>query len=135
MSDASPGGPSRGLRGALHALFAALLGLVETRLSLVSLELDEGMERVVARLVLVLVAALCFAFALFATSALVVALFWETNRIAALCGVALVYAVIGLVALWRLAALRKAAGPPFAETIAQFARDRAWLSGKPGDDK
>ena len=49
-----------------------------------------------------LVATLAFAFALLAASALVVVLFWDTYRIAALCGVTIVYLLIGVAAaLWR----------------------------------
>jgi uncharacterized membrane protein YqjE len=130
-----PGRPSRGLRGAVEALGGALLGLVHTRLSLAAVELDEVRERAVERLVIVLVAVLCFAFAVLGASALIVVAFWDTNRIAALCVLILGYVAIGLFALWRLAARGKAERPPFAETIAQFERDRVWLTGKPGQDK
>jgi uncharacterized membrane protein YqjE len=123
------------LRGAVSALVGALLGLLHTRLSLMAVELDELRDRTLDRAVTVLVAVLCFGFAVFGASALVVIAFWETNRVAALCGVILAYLVIGLLALWRLSAMGKDERPPFAETIAQFERDRAWLTGKPGDDK
>ncbi len=86
-------------------------------------------------MVIVLVAVLAFAFALFGASALVVVAFWDTNRIAALCGVTLAYLAIGLVALWRLSVLGRTDAPPFAATLAELERDRAWLAGKPGDDK
>jgi uncharacterized membrane protein YqjE len=130
-----PGRPSRGLRGAVDALGGALIGFLHTRLSLAALELDEMRERTVERLIIVVVAALCFAFAVFGASVLVVVIFWETNRIAALSMVILAYVAIGLIALWRLSARGRTERPPFAETIAQFERDRVWLTGKPGDDK
>ena len=135
MSGGTPGGTSRGLRGAARGLGSALLELLHTRLSLASVEFDEARARALDRLVVVIIAVIAFAFALVGASALVVVAFWETNRIAALCGVILVYLVIGSIALWRLSLLGKDATPPFAETIAQFERDRAWLSGKPGADK
>ena len=130
-----PGRPSRGLRGAIEALGGAVLGLLHTRLELVAVELDEVRERAIGRLVFVLVAVLCFAFALLGASALVVVAFWDSNRIAALSIVILVYVAIGLFALWRLAARNRAERPPFAETIAQFERDRVWLAGKAGEDR
>jgi uncharacterized membrane protein YqjE len=135
VSGSAPGGSSRGLRAAVEALGGALMGLVHTRLSLIAVEFDEARERTVSRLIIVFVAVLCFAFALLGASALVVIAFWETNRIAALSGVILAYLVIGLVALWRLSLRAKTDAAPFAETIAQFERDRAWLAGKPGDDR
>ena len=135
VSGVPPGRPSRGLRGAVEALGGALLGLLHTRLSLAAVELDEARERAVERLIIILVAVLCFAFAVLGASALVVVAFWDTNRIAALCIVILVYVAIGLFALWRLAVRGRTDRPPFAETIAQFERDRVWLAGKGADDR
>jgi uncharacterized membrane protein YqjE len=121
------------LRGAVEALGGAILGLLHTRLELAAVELDEVRERAIGRLVFVLVAVLSLGFAVLGASALVVVAFWDTNRIAALSIVILVYVAIGLFALWRLAAHSKTERPPFAETIAQFERDRVWLAGKGGD--
>jgi uncharacterized membrane protein YqjE len=135
VNGGAPGGSSRGLRGAVNALGGALLGLVHTRLSIAALELDEARERTIASVVTVAIAVLAFSFAVLGASALVVIAFWETNRIAALCGVIVVYLLIGFLAMWRLSVRAKADGPAFAETIAQFERDRAWFAGKPGDDK
>lgn len=135
MSDGAPGGTSRGLRGAVGALGGALLELVHTRLSLAALEFDEARDRTIASLVFVAVAILAFGFALLGASFLVVIAYWETNRIAALVGVILTYVLIGCLALWRLSVRAKADGPVFAETIAQFERDRAWFTSKPGDGR
>ena len=135
MSDGAPGGSSRGLRGKVDALGGALLGLLHTRLSLAALEFEEARYRTVAGLVTVAIAVLSFSFAVLGASALVVIAYWETNRIGALCGVILAYLLIGVVAMWRLSVRGKTDGQPFAETIAQFERDRAWLTGKPGDPK
>ena len=66
---------------------------------------------------------------------LVVVLFWDTHRIAALCAVTIVYALLGLVALWRLAVQRKAETPAFAATLAELERDREWLASRFGGDK
>ena len=129
-----PGRPSRGLRGAVGALGGAILGLLHTRLELAAAELDELRGRSIERLVFVLVAVLALSFAVLGASALVVVAFWDTNRIAALSIVILVYVAVGLFALWRLAARSRTDRPPFAETIAQFERDRVWLAGKAGEE-
>jgi len=123
----------RGLKGAAADLAAALLGLGQTRLELVAVEFEEARARTTQNLALVMVAALCFAFALLAASLLVVVLFWDTHRIAALCGVAVVYALVGLLAVWRLAERRKPHAPAFAATLAELERDRAWLASRFGD--
>jgi uncharacterized membrane protein YqjE len=132
VSDGTSGGSKQGLRGALARLGAAVLGLVHTRLELAAVELDEERARTVDRLALVLIAVPCFASALLAASALVVVWLWDTHRIAALSGVTIAYLLIGLVALWRLRVLRHPGSPPFAGTLAELERDRAWIADKLG---
>jgi uncharacterized membrane protein YqjE len=129
-----PGGSGRGLRGALAELGISLLGLARTRLELVAVEFDEVRERTIARLLLLLAAILSLAFALLAASMLVVVVFWDTHPIAALFAVALAYLLIGLFALWRLSVRSQTDAPPFAATLAEFERDRAWLTDRFGGD-
>ena len=135
MTDGTPLGSRRGLRAAMAQFAASLLGLGRTRFELAALEFDEARARTTERLVLALIAGLCFAFALLAASVLVVVLFWDTHRIAALCGVTILYGLLGLVALWRLAVQRKTDPPAFAATLAELERDRAWLASRFGDPK
>ena len=135
MTDGTSPPSRRGLKSAAASLAAALLGLGRTRLELVAVEFEEARARTSRNIALVMVAALCFAFALLAASLLVVAVFWDTHRIAALCGVTILYALLGLLALWRLSARRKTDAPPFAATLAELERDRAWLASRFGEGK
>ena len=133
MSDGTRGSSRRGLSGTLAQLGAALLGLARTRLELVALEVGEVRARATEQLVLNLVAGVFFAFAVLAASALVVVLYWDTYRIAALCGVTIAYVVLGLIALWRLSVKRQAGSASFAGTLAELERDRAWMANEFGD--
>ena len=135
MADGTPPGSRRGLRAAAAQLAGTLLGLGRTRLELAAVEFEEARARAAERLVLVLVAGLCFALVVLAASLLVVALFWDTHRIAALCALTIVYALLGLVALWRIALQRKTEKPAFAATLAELERDREWLASRFGGDK
>ena len=135
MTDGTTPPPRRGLKSAAASLATALLGLGRTRLELVAVEFEEARARTSRNIALVMVAALCFAFALLAASLLVVALFWDTYRITALCGVTIVYALLGLLALWRLSVHRKTDAPAFAASLAELERDRAWLASRFGDGK
>ena len=135
MTDGTSPRVRRDLKGAAADLAAALIGLGQTRLELAAVEFEEARARTTQNLALVMVAALCFAFALLAASLLVVVLFWDTHRIAALCGVTVVYALVGLLAVWRLAERRKPHAPAFAATLAELERDRAWLASRFGDNK
>ena len=135
MTDGTPPGARRGLRVAVAQFAAALLGFGRTRLELAAVEFEEARARAAERLVLVLVAGLCFALAVLVASMLVVALFWDTHRIAALCAVMIVYALLGLVALWRIAEQRKTETPAFAATLAELERDREWLASRFGGNQ
>jgi uncharacterized membrane protein YqjE len=128
VTDGAPGGSGTGLRGALAQLGASLLALLRTRLELAALEFDEVRGRTVNRLVLTLVALSFCAFTVLAASALVVVWFWDTHRIAALVGVTVFFLLVALAALWRLRAHQQASPPPFAATLAELERDRAWLA-------
>jgi len=135
VADGTPPGSRRDLRAAAAQLAETLLGLGRTRLELAAVEFEEARARAAERLVLALVAGLCFALAVLVASMLVVVLFWDTHRIAALCAVTIVYALLGLVALWRLAVQRKSETPAFAATLAELERDREWLASRFGGDK
>ena len=135
MADGTPPGSRRGLRAVAAQLAGTLLGLGRTRLELAAVEFEEARARAAERLVLSLVAGLCFALAVLVASMLVVVLFWDTHRIAALCAVTIVYALLGLVALWRLAAQKKSETPAFAATLAELERDRQWLASRFGGDQ
>jgi len=125
----------RGLRTAAAQLGGTLLGLGRTRLELAAVEFEEARARATERLVHAHIAGLCFALAVLAASMLVVVLFWDTHRIAALCAVTIVYALLGFVALWRLALQKKSEAPAFAATLAELERDREWLANRFGGDK
>ncbi len=129
MSD----GPSGGLSGALARLGESSLEFARTRIQLAALELAEEHERRKDQVLSIGVAAIAFAFALLAASALAVAYFWDTYRLAALAGVTILYALIGVGALWRLDVQRRTAPRPFAATLAELERDRQWLAEQFGD--
>jgi len=127
------GAPSGGLSGAIARLGESALGLVRTRIELAALEFSEEQERRKEQLLLLGVAAIAFAFALFAASAFVVAYYWESYRLAALAGVTILYLLIGVAALWRMEAQGRTTRRPFAATLAELERDRQWLSEQFGD--
>ena len=132
MSDGAPERiePTRGLRRALTRAASAAVELLRTRVELAALEFAEQRERAKLTLVVGVIAATFFAFAILCASALVVLLFWDTHRVAAIAAVTLVHLAIGLGALWRLKAVQREATPPFEQTLAELDRDRRWLAGE-----
>ena len=130
MTADAPPQSRRDLRGAAGRLATALLDAGRTRLELAAVEFEEARARATDNLVLVLVAAAAFGFALLAASMLVVVLFWDSYRIAALVAMTLVYLVIGLFALWRVSEHKRNEPPAFAATLAELERDRAYLASR-----
>lgn len=129
MSDSDDRAPgSDTLPGALSRLADALLGLVRTRMELLSVEYAEERGRVGMQLALVFAGVGCLLFATFFAAFGVVAYFWDSYRIAAIVGVIVFFTLAGVGLLWRRAEIANAAGTPFAATVAELEKDRAALT-------
>ena len=116
------------LRGALAKLADAMLGLLRTRLELVSIEYTEERTRITQHLVLLLAGIGCLLFALLFVAILVIVFFWESYRFPAIIGVILFFAALGGAFLWRRAEMSRGAPLPFAATVAEIEKDRAALA-------
>lgn len=116
------------LPGALSRLTDSLLGLLRTRVELLSIEYTEERGRVGMQLALIFAGVGCLLFAMFFAAFGVIAWFWDSYRIGAIVGVILFFVVAGAALLWRRAEVAKAAGTPFAATVAEFEKDRAALT-------
>lgn len=125
MSDS----PSPGVKEALGALGADLAALARVRLELFAIELREASQRQKRMLQLAVVAALFLAAGLLALGVLVVVLFWDSYRVAALVGVCIAYLGVGGWAFLRLRDIAENGPAPFAATIAEFERDLEMLRG------
>lgn len=126
MSDnreASPG-------GSLRALGSSVLALLRVRLELVTVELKEESLRRKEMLILAVVAAYFLASGLLFVAFLVIVLFWDTYRLAAIGGVTFLYLGVGGWAFLRLRERVHGSPPPFAASIAEFERDLELLRGK-----
>lgn len=121
-----------GVFASLRALGATVLEAAGTRAELALTELREEGERRKALLALALVGALFLAMALLLAAFFVVVLFWDTHRLAAIGGVTLLYAAIGVGALLRLRAISRALPKPFEATLRELAADRDLLRGGGG---
>jgi len=125
MSSAPSG--STGFLGSLRTLGDGLLGTLNDRLELFSLELQEEKFRLIQIFLWISAAVFAGIMAITFASLTLVYLFWETARLAVLGGLALFYAG-ALLAI--IAALRRfiASQPtPFAATRQELAEDRACI--------
>lgn len=123
------GGAARqgGFFDSLRAVMASFVGLLQTRLDLVSTEIEEERERLKGLILLAAISLFCVSLAAILLTAFVVILFWEAHRLYVLAGLALFYLAAGAIAA--LVMQRKAAHRPrlFSATVAELAKDRERL--------
>ena len=122
------GGAARG--GLLHSikhLAHTLLGAAQTRLEILATEIEEERLRLEQLLLYALAAAFCTGLGVVLCVALVVLIFWDTHRLAAvgLLAAGFLAAGAGLVLILRDHA--KSRPKPFAITRGELAKDSAML--------
>lgn len=81
----------------ISRLAGTLIDLLQTRLELATVELEEGTLRLFAYLFLALVALFCLAMTLLLGTVLVVVIFWDTHRIPVLISLMAAFSVTGIV--------------------------------------
>jgi uncharacterized membrane protein YqjE len=127
---ASQGGLS-GLLTALQNLAASLLAILQTRLELISVEVEEEWLRLAGFLVLGLVCLFCAGMVILLLTALVIAVFWDTYRMQAMVALVLVFALAGVL-LWHTLKTRFRNKPAFlGATLAELGRDSEQLREQP----
>lgn len=123
-------GPVSGLFRSLANLLATAIGIVQTRLELLSTELQEEVHRVAELMVWSVVALLAAGAGLFLLALVVILLFWDTHRVLAAVGVTSAFFVIAIVAAFVLRAKLRAKPPLLDATIAELKKDRDSLLNK-----
>jgi len=125
MAENSP--PPVGILESLRKLGRTGVAVLQNRLDLFSVELEEQKVRLVKVLVLAGAAIFLGNTALLAVSATIVVLAGEQARAAVLVSLSVIYV---LAATWACLALRKelrSAPPPFRDTISELKKDSDWL--------
>ena len=130
--DAAAAAQARGIRDLLGRLAGSIASAVETRVQLAALEFAEERERARERLVLMLLAAIAAGFALLAANALFVVVLWARLGWVSLALLTAFWAALAAFAAWRLTIASRRAQRPFAATLAEFERDRAFLGERFG---
>lgn len=118
---------TRPLSASISSLLTALLGSVRTRAELASVEYAEERARIGRQLALLVAGLGCLLFAVLFVAVGVIAWYWDTNRMAAIVGVIVVFAGAGAACLWWRARAARAAPTPFAASLAELEKDRAAL--------
>ena len=119
---------SGGLFESLKNLSVSLVGVIHTRLELLSVDIAEERVHQTTLLVLALLALFCFGVGVVLLSILIVVAFWETHRLAALGGLAGLFLATGGGVIW--VALHKIRTKPklFQASLAELVKDRQHLN-------
>ena len=122
---------NRGLFESLTILAGTLVAIVQTRLDILSVDLEEDRAHLFSLLLLSLVALLCLGVGVVLAMILLVVAFWDTHRLLALAVISGFFLACGLVA-W-IVALRKARSKPrlFAGSLSELSKDRQQLTSRP----
>jgi uncharacterized membrane protein YqjE len=121
-------GTRQGLLASLSALAATFVAIVQTRLDLLSIDLEEERAHVFSLLVWMLAALCCLAIGLLLGALLLVAVFWDTHRLLVLGSLAGFFLVVGSAA-WAVVRHKVNSKPrAFATTLGEFHKDRRQLS-------
>jgi len=124
-----PGAKAPGLVDSAHGLFRGLVRLLRTRAELLAIELAEEKERRKEMVVLAVVGALFFALGIQLLAFLIVVVFWDTYRIAAITIVTVVYLGVAAWAFLRLKYKWSDGTPAFAATLEELGKDMDALQG------
>lgn len=117
-----------GLFAALKALSANLLGIVQTRLELLSTDIAEERERIIMLLVLAVAALFSVGVGVVLLAILVVVVLWETHRLIALGGMVVFFLMVGA-GIGRVAMNKLRSHPrSFEASITELAKDRQDLT-------
>jgi len=126
VDEADPG-PIRGLFRSLANLLATAIGIAQTRLELLSTELQEEVHRAAEILVWTIVALLAALIGLFMLALVIIFIFWDTHRIVASISVTGALMLIAVMAALVLRAKIRSRPRLFDATLTELAKDRAAL--------
>ncbi|AKJ70232.1 membrane protein [Pandoraea thiooxydans] len=116
-------------RPSLRRTVGVALEIVQSRLELIGIELSEEKDRLLTIAFLGLTGMLFGLLALITLTALVAVLFWDTYRWQALCAIAVIYLVAGLICAALARRMLREAPLPFEATLNEFQKDRDALRG------
>ena len=123
-----------GILDAARMLLATWVGLIKTRVEIISTELEEERDRLEEMFFLAVASMFCLSLGVVLLTLLIVLLFWENYRLAVLGGFSALYILAGLGAVWLLRKKAKIKPRLFNTTMDELAKDHEKLKVK-ADEK
>jgi uncharacterized membrane protein YqjE len=126
-ADPLGGAPTPGLIDSLRRLLSTLVLLLQTRVELLATEIEEELLRLARLLLWSAAGLLCAAFGLLWAAITVLILLWDSHRVAAALGIAVVFTGAALVSAWVVRRGLRQRPPLLAATREELRRDSAML--------
>lgn len=117
-----------GLFESLRTLSSSLIGIVHTRLELLSTDIAEEREHLITLLVLVLLALFCLGVGVVLLALLIVVAFWDSHRLLALGGVTIGFLLASAGMAWLAVHKTRTRPRLFAASLGELSKDRQHLS-------
>ncbi len=121
------GGGRGGISGSIRHLLESATGFLTAKMELVGIELQEEKRRMLELLVLAAAALLFGVLAFTLLTFSIVALFWDSHRMAALFSLCGLYGVIALILFVRLQRKASLSNKVFDTTVGELKKDTEWL--------
>ena len=121
-------GELSGLIASLRRLGSTLVGIAQTRLELLSTEVEEERARLSAILLHAYATIACLSVGILLATLVFVLVWWDRNPVVAVAIPAFVFCAAGIWSLLRLRAALRRKPRVFAASIDELAKDRATLS-------
>jgi uncharacterized membrane protein YqjE len=100
-----------------------LFAMVETRLELAALEIEEETQRLIGFFMLALLSLVLFGIAMLLVSLTIILVFWDTYRLQAAIGLAALFGVAGTIVMFKLKAAFAKRPRMLAATVAELNKD------------
>lgn len=122
------GSRPHGLLNSLKVLAGTLLAVAQTRLEILSTEIEEEKIRIGQQLLLAVVALFCFGLGIVFLAAFLTVLFWESHRLFVLGTLTLLF-LGGGIAAWLMSRAKSGERSRlFADSLGELSKDREQLS-------
>lgn len=108
---------------------ATLVAMAGTRLELAAVEFQEDARRLLGYLAWTMLAVFLAAGACMLAALFVIVLFWDTYRLQAVAGVAILFGLAAALIVMKVRSGMNAQGPLFSSTLAELRNDVAYLRG------
>jgi uncharacterized membrane protein YqjE len=114
---------------AISRIGATLVAMVHTRLELAAVEAQEEARRLLGYLAWIMMAVIFAAGAAMLAALFVILIFWDSYRLLAVGGMAVLFALAGVVILARVRASFDARPAMFAATLGELRNDVEFITG------